>query len=121
MIYGGEERNKRQSDRYKKRRAEYLNEQGPCKLCGSWIKLELHHRDPKSKISTKIWHLSEKRRIVEIAKCDILCRSCHSRKLFESLKHGTVNCYNNFKCRCKFCKKAESIRKCKQYKKKKLK
>lgn len=51
-----------------------------CSRCGSDSKLELDHIDPKTKISNSIWSWSQARQSIEIAKCQILCRSCHSEK-----------------------------------------
>jgi len=62
------------------RRRQWLKENGPCVECGSWERLEVDHRDPRTKTSHNIWSWSDAKRIAELAKCQVLCRSCHKRK-----------------------------------------
>lgn len=55
----------------------------PCKDCGysNWIALEFDHRDPKEKLSDISYLLklgNYNRLLIEIEKCDIVCRNCHS-------------------------------------------
>lgn len=53
-----------------------------CHDCGSTEKLEWHHRDP----TTKRFHIGANLRLSvstiesELAKCDLLCRSCHGAR-----------------------------------------
>jgi hypothetical protein len=104
---------------YAARRAAYIQVYGPCKECGSWENLEFHHRDPKTKTNYKgnLWSWSKIRRITELAKCDILCKSCHlAARLFV---HGTHNCYRRGNCRCILCKKAQLV-KCREYEAKRI-
>lgn len=54
-----------------------------CKICGEnrIPCLDFHHRDPSEKdadIGYAVWNWSKKRVLEEIAKCDVLCRNCHS-------------------------------------------
>ncbi len=76
-----------------------------CVQCGSKEKLELDHIDPKNKISNAIWSWAEKRRIVELKKCQVLCEKCHKKKTklwWESRrKHGRT--MYKYGCRCKIC------------------
>lgn len=58
------------------RRAAFFADK-ECDKCGSADRLELHHRDPETKLSHKIWSWAESRRRAEIAKCVVLCNACH--------------------------------------------
>lgn len=51
-----------------------------CARCGSTNRLELDHKDPAQKVDHKVWSWSEARRNVEVAKCQILCNTCHKIK-----------------------------------------
>jgi hypothetical protein len=55
-----------------------------CELCPSTDRLEIHHRDRANKVSHRIWSWTLERRRAELAKCQILCFSCH--KLETSLQ-----------------------------------
>jgi hypothetical protein len=63
-----------------KRRSEWLLQHGPCIQCGSWHKLQVDHIDPSTKVSHSIWSWTKKRREEELAKCQVLCCDCHSKK-----------------------------------------
>lgn len=67
-----------------RRRAAYFADKA-CVVCGSTDNLELDHLDPTQKVSHKIWSWSEQRRLVELVKCQVLCRPCHAEK---SNRHG---------------------------------
>jgi hypothetical protein len=82
-----------------------------CNNCGSKENLELHHLDPKMKISHRIWSWSEERRLQEFNKCLILCRACHkieTDKYFKYNQHG-INLYNKG-CKCVICRKSNADR-----------
>jgi 5-methylcytosine-specific restriction endonuclease McrA len=66
--------------RMQRRRADWLTANGPCKKCGSWKDLEVDHVDPASKVSHRIWSWSDARRAIELAKCQVLCATCHNEK-----------------------------------------
>lgn len=51
-----------------------------CVLCSSSEKLELDHINPADKITHSIWSWTESRRLVEISKCQVLCKECHKAK-----------------------------------------
>lgn len=80
-----------------------------CARCGSDRELVLHHRDPALKENHRIWSWAKERRINEIMKCDVICKSCH--KDAHIPHHGTVGRYNSRKCRCAFCKAAKAANK----------
>lgn len=63
----------------KARRDEWISENGPCADCGSWENLEGHHVNPEDKEFplSQIWHRREEVRVRELAKCVVLCSSCH--------------------------------------------
>jgi hypothetical protein len=89
------------------RRNAWLNENGPCKKCGSWENLEVDHIDPSKKVDHKVWSWSEERRNIELAKCQILCSPCHKKKsklfYFSKIEHGTYAMRNTWKCECEKC------------------
>lgn len=91
-----------------RRREDFLKDK-VCIFCGSIERLELDHIDPKLKISHKIWSWSFERRVIEIAKCRVLCHTCHKKRSDEQLKrdtpHGTISGYHYRKCRCNPCRK----------------
>ena len=83
-----------------------------CKRCGSHENLANHHRNPKTKGRNfnTVFGWSEARREAELAKCDVLCKSCHSklhnRKRMKPIVHGTLNGYIHRICRCDECRDA---------------
>lgn len=56
-----------------------------CESCGSLTDLELDHIDPTMKVSHRIWSWSEERRDAEVAKCQVLCHTCHLKKNHDQL------------------------------------
>ena len=95
--------------RWAKNRSEFFGDK-KCKWCSSVEKLELHHLDPSTKISSVIWSWAPERRLAEIEKCIVLCTSCH-REYHASLRrkpHGTRASYTRG-CRCQECKQAMAI------------
>jgi 5-methylcytosine-specific restriction endonuclease McrA len=75
-----------------KRRADWFRDK-ECVRCGSRKNLELDHIDPARKISHCVWTWSQLRRLVELAKCQVLCGTCHKKKTDEDKaarrRHGT--------------------------------
>lgn len=78
-------------ERISYRRLKWINQNGPCKNCGSSEKLEVDHIDPSTKISNTVWTWTEKRRNLELEKCQVLCRPCHIQKSF---KEGSMIPFN---------------------------
>lgn len=70
-----------------RRRQDWLNENSPCSLCGGTENLEVDHIDASTKeVETAgLWSLSlsNPKRIAELAKCRVLCHSCHIKKTFD--------------------------------------
>ena len=62
----------------RRRRAAWIESQGGvCSNCGDPDRLEIHHTDPKAKVTHRIWSWSHARREAELAKCKVLCHDCH--------------------------------------------
>jgi len=59
-----------------------------CVDCGTAEGLELDHRDPKLKVTHRIWSWARERRLKELAKCVARCQSCHRRKTVENREHA---------------------------------
>lgn len=97
----------------KKKRAAWIQENGPCKNCGSSLNLEVDHIDAttKSFSPARIWGLRKDRAEDELKKCQVLCHECHLSKtkvdMRLRLKHGTDSFYRNG-CRCKECTNAHT-------------
>lgn len=66
----------------KRRRMAWLAANGPCRLCGSSDQLEVDHVDYRFKTfkASEIWVRSKAIREAELAKCQVLCRTCHQQK-----------------------------------------
>lgn len=100
-----------QRNRAANNRADYMAGK-KCVSCGSQAQLELDHIDPATKIHHAIWSWSRERRLAELAKCQVLCKSCHQEKTNEQnyppRQHGTPAMYNRGRCRCDPCKGAHA-------------
>lgn len=61
------------------RRIAWVQENGPCAKCGSWLDLEVDHVDPalKAMFPRDIWSRRQEVRDAELAKCQVLCGACH--------------------------------------------
>lgn len=83
-----------------------------CALCGAKENLCIHHRVTSEKVSNNVFSWTKERMELELAKCTVLCESCHNlyhaekkRKPFE---HGTMNAYWTKNCRCPECRAANA-------------
>lgn len=90
------------------RRRQWIAENGPCRQCGTWERLEVDHIDPSTKVDSHIWSWTKARRDVELAKCQVLCFECHKQKTFPTRgTHGRERMYR-LGCRCEACTKAKT-------------
>ncbi len=101
------------------RRAQWIEEHGPCVKCGSRERLEVDHIIPHG-LSRKtpcrvMWLWTEKKRLEELSRCQVLCRKCHIKKSTQEayarmgleldgngFRHGLKG-YKNRGCRCQIC------------------
>lgn len=95
------------------RRDAWLMEHGPCVSCGSTENLEIDHVDRETKRFSprEIWSRTEATRLDELAKCQVLCQSCHWKKNGDEERqaaHGNTTMYNTHGCRCALCKEAKA-------------
>jgi len=104
-----------------KRRSDWFEENGQdgCTDCGSMLSLEIDHKDPKDKVSHRIWSWAIPRRNKELEKCTIRCKPCHIKKTKQDYKnefgvpeHGTMRRYKSrsYQCSCELCKSANARR-----------
>jgi len=71
--------------KYYRFRNQWIQDHGPCVRCGGTKRLEVDHINPSEKelSPAKAWFASPERREKELAKCQVLCKSCHGRKTAE--------------------------------------
>lgn len=70
-------------ERYHSRRNQFVDLLGgKCTCCGSTEQLEIDHIDSSQKelTVTTMCYSSMKRALAELAKCQLLCKSCHQKK-----------------------------------------
>ena len=88
---------------------------GVCVKCGSSDCLEIDHVDPRTKLFTVScgYRYSPDRLWAEVAKCQLLCKKCHTEKSAldfgkrpVSGRHRTESTYK--KCHCQECKDAHA-------------
>lgn len=111
MGYQGDEKRAYQLQWMEARRSEWIMANGPCVHCGSEENLEVDHIIPR-KIAgglapSAIWSRREEVRTRELAKCQVLCSTCHAEKSrSESFQgnHGARAMYERHGCRCEPCK-----------------
>lgn len=92
-----------------------------CKACDSVDNLEIDHIDWKEKSFTvgKFWNCAKEKFLLELEKCQLLCRNCHIEKSKidireiktgnKEIQHGTHTRYQSYKCRCEMCRSAYRI------------
>lgn len=74
-----------------------------CVECGSTADIQFHHVDPTTKvanISDKLSRWSIDRLLSELAKCVLLCRSCHTKE--HEAAHGSERRFRDG-CQCDPC------------------
>jgi hypothetical protein len=105
-----------QREWYAKRRASYLEDKS-CAVCGSTDRLEVDHKDPKQKLSHRVWSWTATRREAELEKCQVLCYEHHlektKRQAEESRQHGHTLYRHG--CRCDICKQAQREHNARRY------
>lgn len=94
---------------YHRRRDEFITQRGgKCEICKSVSDLEIDHLEPAFKSMAPGDALMRRREIreKELAKCQVLCGSCHAKKTRrENLgRCGTRAGYMKQGCRCDLCK-----------------
>jgi hypothetical protein len=100
-----------------KRRMDFFSTQ-KCSKCQSTERLELHHRDRDSKVTSSIWSWSGDRRQEELEKCEVLCHDCHSEITKQQTKewtaspivHGVDESGYRRGCRCDECRASYSVK-----------
>ena len=94
----------------KRRRNQWIRENGPCRMCGSRKNLEVDHVDPASKLDHNVWSWRKERRDRELRKCQVLCSSCHKKKTNAQRHHPPHGTHNRYVagCRCAACRMAHN-------------
>lgn len=66
-----------------RRRWTWILENGPCNRCGSVNNLQVSFKDPDDKTVkvASIWSRSDEARTELLAQCEVLCGTCHKRKI----------------------------------------
>ena len=128
-----EEDRARRNERIRQIRQQWIDENGPCRECGSFLDLEVDHIDPSTKdpllvgkrkgVQQNLWFWSRSRREVELAKCQVLCHWCHKAKTqrermkthcgngHEWTPENTYMPYGQITMRqCKICKRERGIK-----------
>jgi DNA-directed RNA polymerase specialized sigma24 family protein len=78
MPYKDPDKQREYQCRWIAKRREGFFSSKVCHTCGAKEALELHHPCPETKVSHNIWSWSTARREAEIAKCVVLCETCHA-------------------------------------------
>lgn len=115
MPYSSKERQAAYQAKWlRDRREQWLQENGPCVRCGSWVRLEVDHREEGQKVSHRVWGWSKERRERELAKCQPLCKLCHRAKTNAHISHlaGPADHGRAYRrgCRCVICRGWNAIR-----------
>jgi|SRR6185437_9146846 len=131
-----EQKNSNMLARYHERKRQALTLLGgACVQCGTTEDLEFDHIDPATKtftITERIFRTWDQL-LPELAKCQLLCETCHAAKTNEhyklqaarrpprakqlalpvrvpSVAHGSAAMYNHYKCRCPACREAHRLK-----------
>ncbi len=75
---------------------------GKCIKCFTVEDLEINHKDPDTKILTtqQIHNLPEDELVIELQKCELLCKACHID--VHSVPHGGGK-QGKYGCKCEPC------------------
>lgn len=109
MTLEGNRKREYQLEWITNRRLAWIKDNGPCSLCGSSDRLEVDHvdRSTKSIRPAELWSRRKEVRDAELAKCQVLCYSCHKDKTrtdqWANYEHGTYDRYKSRGCRCAPC------------------
>lgn len=110
--YRSQYRKEYQIRRYQERKAAAIAQLGGvCVECGSAEGLQFHHRDRGAKafvITTRLATRAKAALQAELAKCELLCGSCHKAHHPRAGICGTDAEYSSG-CRCAECKAAHSL------------
>lgn len=95
------------TQRRNERRTNWLQEHGPCQVCGSTKDLHIHHEDPSQKVSSEVWTWSKERRDKELLKCIVVCNECHKDIHVKLKREGGQSRYHKDRklIECKQCKR----------------
>jgi 5-methylcytosine-specific restriction endonuclease McrA len=95
-------------DWMRRRRESWLAANGPCRQCGATADLEVDHIDPAQKVSHAVWSWSAARREAELAKCQVLCSTCHKKKTAAARPIAGCGTRSRYVagCRCDCCREA---------------
>lgn len=92
---------------------------GECVNCGTIERLSFDHinndRQDKAHTITALLRGAWSHVVSELAKCQLLCLSCHAKKTAREhgkgpSSHGTIARYNNERCRCRECNQQNATR-----------
>lgn len=97
-----------QRDWIRRRRADWLDANGPCAKCGSTEDLIVASLKPSKPIPHRVWTYSAQRRDDVLSGCVVLCRSCFRANRWPAPPHGTLARYDSrvHACRCDECRAA---------------
>lgn len=94
-----------------RRNAWIASRGGSCESCGSMDELQVDHIDPATKVYNprSVWNRRAEIREAELAKCQVLCATCHRAKTDaeNAATHGSHSMYVKG-CRCDDCRQAHA-------------
>lgn len=99
MPLYGEAKKAYQREWMRRRRQNWIDENGPCVDCGSDVDLEVDHVDAKTKSFNPsfIWSRKAEVREAELAKCVVRCSTCHQIKTSANEEQSRKGEYNTNK------------------------
>lgn len=85
MTLTGDRKRQYQRDWMRDRRLGWILANGPCVDCGTWDRLRCVRIDhqPGDRKTATLWGLRASRRALELARCIVVCDSCHNKRLAE--------------------------------------